>query len=356
MNKKVSVIIMNKKVSVIIPCYNVEAYVEVALLSIIHQTYKNLEIICIDDCSTDNTFDILSRIAKSDSRIVLLRNEQNLKLIKTLNKAIGLATGDYIARMDADDFSLPERIEKQLSFLEKNNLKVCGTLVAFYRNGKLKKSLQLATLHNAMFLMSFFDSPLIHPSTLIVAESLKKFRYTDNEQSFLIEDYELWCRMFSENIPLGNLKEYLFVYRINEAGESQTKKQIQIQNHLIQAEKTIKNSIGISISKKSLWLISGFIGNFSPEWIDVKNAIAELIQIVVAFHQKYQLTENEKQEIINWLHFKQLYILQIAIRKGDTKTKCFSSFWFLTKSTYLVKMITLKALLPFNSNEIYKLL
>lgn len=76
------------------------------------QTYKNLEIIVINDCSSDNTGKILQCLATEDSRIVYVENKINLKLPKTLNKGIALAKGEYIARMDADDVSLPERLEK----------------------------------------------------------------------------------------------------------------------------------------------------------------------------------------------------------------------------------------------------
>jgi len=108
----------NSLVSVLIPCYNCEEYVEEAVMSIIKQTYPNLEILVIDDGSTDNTGNILKILAKEDPRIIYIKNEENLKLIATLNKGLNLCKGKYIARMDADDISLPTRIEKQVNFLE----------------------------------------------------------------------------------------------------------------------------------------------------------------------------------------------------------------------------------------------
>ena len=108
-------------VSVLIPCYNVERYVVEAVGSISNQTYKNLEIIAINDCSTDRTGELLMQLAREDSRIRVVTNEVNLKLIQTLNKGIGMCNGEYIARMDADDISLPTRIEKEVRFLEENN-------------------------------------------------------------------------------------------------------------------------------------------------------------------------------------------------------------------------------------------
>ena len=113
------------KVSVIIPCYNAAEYLSEALDSIIVQTHRNIEIICVDDGSIDNTSVLLSNYATQYNNVRVVTNECNLKLIKTLNKAIDLATGDYIARMDADDVALPNRIEHQLKFILEKDLDIC---------------------------------------------------------------------------------------------------------------------------------------------------------------------------------------------------------------------------------------
>ncbi|MCL1868504.1 MAG: glycosyltransferase [Paludibacter sp.] len=346
----------NKKVSVIIPCYNAEQYVEKAVLSIMQQTYANLEIICIDDCSTDKTFEILSRLAEKDERIMLVRNEINLKLTDTLNKGVDLASGYYIARMDADDFSLPFRIEKQVDFVEKNNLKVCGTFTVFYRKGKFEKRLQIASLPEIFLLTALFDSPMIHPSVLALTDTMKKFRYIVSSQSYILEDYDLWCRMLLEKIPMGNIKEYLFVYRINELGETQSKKNIQVENHLALAEKMILSVIGKPVAIKSLRLISGLVGDFQPHWNDIKNAMTELKHIYSVYTKKFHLTKNGQAEAKSWLHWKQLYILQFGVRKGNIKTKLLSGIWFVLKSPYLVKLFAEKTLLPFNKKQMYQLL
>ena len=98
-------------VSIILPCFNASKYIDVALKSILNQNYKNIEVIVIDDGSTDNTLTILEQYSKVDSRIKLFENSKNKGLIYTLNKAILLANGEYIARMDADDISMLDRIE-----------------------------------------------------------------------------------------------------------------------------------------------------------------------------------------------------------------------------------------------------
>jgi glycosyltransferase involved in cell wall biosynthesis len=92
-------------ISVIIPTYNVENYIIDSVNSIINQTYKNIEIIIVDDNSNDNTFKILNSLKELDSRIKLYKNNKNLKIVNTLNFAISVSSGEYIARMDGDDIS-----------------------------------------------------------------------------------------------------------------------------------------------------------------------------------------------------------------------------------------------------------
>ena len=106
----------NIKISVVMAVYNGEKYLRSAIDSILSQTYIDFEFIIIDDCSTDNTANILE--SYTDSRIQIIRNEKNLRLPASLNKGLKIAKGKYIARMDADDIAMPDRFEKQVKYLE----------------------------------------------------------------------------------------------------------------------------------------------------------------------------------------------------------------------------------------------
>ena len=108
------------KISIIMSVYNGEDYLSEAIESVLNQTFKDFELIVINDCSTDSTGEILNRFAELDKRVKVHTNEVNLRLPSSLNKAIALAQGKYIARMDADDICLPERLEKQYKFMEDN--------------------------------------------------------------------------------------------------------------------------------------------------------------------------------------------------------------------------------------------
>lgn len=217
-------------VSVIIPCYNTEKYVESAVRSIMSQTYKNLEIIVTDDCSTDNTFSILEKLADEDNRIKLFKNETNLKIVKTLNKMVQLANGKYIARMDADDISLPERIEKQVEFLEKNSdIAFCGTNAwHINENGKkIGKSVLPINSDDVRKLLPFF-STFYHP-TVMFRKSLCSTNLYSSDFLY-VEDYELWCRLiFNEKLKATNLKDNLLNYRMfsNQTSKLHAKEQIK---------------------------------------------------------------------------------------------------------------------------------
>lgn len=321
---------INSKVSVIIPCYNAELHVEKAVLSIMNQTYKNLEIICLDDGSTDGTLEILNKLAKDDFRLVIVQNQSNLKLIKTLNLGLELASGDFIARMDSDDYSAFDRIEKQLKYLEKNNLDVCGTFTYYYyenRRPSVSKKVHFLSTPKSLLISSLFDSPLIHPSVLGKSCVFKQFMYSDNTKSYLIEDYEMWCRMFKNNVEIGVLPEYLFYYRINPRGESLTKKEIQNENKLSLSRDVISETIGFTPSANSVSLISGIKIKEKINLTIIEQAINDLGQIFEQFTINHNLTTKEFEDVKKWFNHKLFYLHMQTVKNGVFKAKIFSGIY-----------------------------
>ena len=119
------------KVSVVMPAYNAEAYIGAAMESILSQSFGDFEFLILNDCSTDGTEAIIQ--SYDDPRIVYIKNEKNMGVAATLNKGLAAAQGEYIARMDADDFSLPQRFEKQVAYLDAHpEVVVLGTQVQFF--------------------------------------------------------------------------------------------------------------------------------------------------------------------------------------------------------------------------------
>lgn len=207
---------MKPDISVIMSVYNGEEYLIEAIESVRNQTFKNWELIVINDCSTDSTAKILADFSLKDERVKVHTNEVNLRLPSSLNKAISLCTGKYIARMDADDICLPERLEKQYKFMEENSdvaLSSCRFLTVkngVYASGGAGGRCDFKALR-AMLLVS---NPILHPGVIARAEIMKKFNY--DTTLTCTEDLELWTRMARNNQKLQILPECLLIYRLHD--------------------------------------------------------------------------------------------------------------------------------------------
>lgn len=196
--------------------YNGEAYLEEAIESVINQTFKSWELIVINDCSTDSTSQILAKIAATDDRIRVYTNEVNLKLPSSLNKAISFCTGKYIARMDADDICLSNRLEKQYRFMEDHpNITLSSCRFMTVKNGIYTPGGAGARCdHDAIQALLLMTNPILHPGVIAKADILKKLNY--DTSLTCTEDLELWTRMAAENYQLQIQPEYLFIYRLHD--------------------------------------------------------------------------------------------------------------------------------------------
>ena len=207
---------MIPQISVIMSVYNGETYLEEAIESVRKQTFKNWELIIINDCSTDSTSEILADFSLKDERIKVHTNEVNLKLPASLNKAISLCSGKYIARMDADDICLPDRLEKQYKFMEENKdvaLSSCRFMTVkngVYASGGAGGRCD----NNALRAMLLVVNPILHPGVIGKAEVMKKFNY--DTTLTCTEDLELWTRMAIENQKIQILPECLLIYRLHD--------------------------------------------------------------------------------------------------------------------------------------------
>lgn len=204
-------------ITVLLPCYNAMPFLESALDSIQKQTHENLEILCIDDGSKDETLTYLQEQAKADPRIKIVVNEENLGLIKTLNKGVQLAEGKYIARMDADDVSKLDRIEKQLTFLEDNELDIVGgNIDVVSADGRiLKKEVVRNFDMTETAIASYLFTPIIHPTVFAKSIVLKLEPYDFSKTSLHTEDYELWTRLIRKGCKIANMPESILQLRKN---------------------------------------------------------------------------------------------------------------------------------------------
>jgi len=227
-------------VTVLMSVYNGERFLKEAIDSILNQTFTDFEFLIINDGSTDRSVEIIE--SYEDPRIRLINNEKNLKLIASLNKGISLARGKYIARMDCDDVSMPDRLEKEVDFLEKSlDYGLVGTYYTVIDGeGKDQYNVSYPSSNELIKLFLSLNCPLAHGSIMGRTELFKQNLY-GSEESYAVEDYELWTRM-SKVTKIHNIPEYLFKYRIYGESFSDTKTQLMYNQTLEISKKLYINN------------------------------------------------------------------------------------------------------------------
>ena len=217
--------IMSKspEISVLMPVFNAERYLKSAIDSILNQTFQDFEFVIINDGSTDSSEEVI--LSYNDSRINYYKNAENIGLIATLNKGMGLCNGRFVARMDADDISLPKRLQKQWDFLNKHpEIVMVGSDVEMIdvQNQRIK-DVQFCPVH-LLKTQLFFGNTFAHPSILIRKDILSEFSY--NSDYIYAEDYFLWSQI-AFKYPVANLPEILIKYRVHQESVSLQNKQQQ---------------------------------------------------------------------------------------------------------------------------------
>lgn len=197
-------------ISVIMPVYNGEEYLAEAIDSILAQTFSNFEFIIIDDASTDRTPSILRKYAEMDSRVRIITNEINKKIAASLNYGIAVARSPLVARMDADDWSHPERLEKQLTFMQANpDVGICGTWLEVYETGDVW---EWPCADARIRVHMLFNSPIAHPTVMMRRNILM------NAGCYALdmppaEDYDLWEKLSQLDVTFANIPAVLLRYR-----------------------------------------------------------------------------------------------------------------------------------------------
>ena len=206
---------MNNKVSVLMSVYNTNArYLRKSIESILQQTYSHFEFIIVLDCPNDKSEIIVEEYAEKDSRIKIINNEHNLGLTKSLNVALEHATGDFIARMDADDFSVPTRLEVEVDYLESHaDVGVVGGHV--YTGIKGQRSMTACSKNHEITkaFMLFHNAGVPHP-TAMFRRVINGEKVYYNEDILKGQDYELWSRLVMKT-KIVTLNQILLIYRIH---------------------------------------------------------------------------------------------------------------------------------------------
>ena len=220
------------KISVIMGIYNCEDTLAEAIDSIIAQTYKNWNIVMCDDCSTDGTYNVAKQyVDVYPEKFILLKNDKNMGLNYTLNHCLRYADGDYIARMDGDDISYPDRFEKEMDFLLKNpEYSIVSTQMEYFDNeGVFGKSSNSGEPSQESLVRG---TPFCHATCIVKKDAYNSVDgYSVSDKLLRVEDYHLWVKMYAKGYKGYNLPQVLysmrddrnaikrrkFRYRINEA-------------------------------------------------------------------------------------------------------------------------------------------
>lgn len=316
------------EITVLMPVYNAAEYIRETINSVLNQTFTDFEFLIINDGSTDESESIIK--SYSDPRIRLVNNEQNMKLIATLNKGIELAQGKYIARMDADDICLPTRLEKQYQAMEANpDVALCGTGIKmmgkkFFQPVVIKEP---EVIRNVMRAYNVF----FHPTVMFRRSILMEEGYRYNPNYLHAEDYQLF-QLMSEKHKLMNVDETLLLYRLSPGGIS------RVHN-------TAQQTMTYTITTEALQRI-GFTfdrNQYADRYLS-KDQILEIKEKIEQFF--FQAGNREEiKSVLSWLW---LDLSNRGSHHGFWMWRTFSSLKPLeTKSLYksLVRKFYLKCLL-----------
>ncbi|WP_298037722.1 glycosyltransferase [uncultured Desulfuromonas sp.] len=200
------------KVTVLMPVYNGERFLHDSIKSILQQTFEDFEFLIIDDGSSDASNEVVESF--KDSRIRLRKNKNNSGLVNVLNDGLRFARGDYVARMDCDDISLPERLAAQVAFLEAHpRVGVCGTWYRSFGDGGGRVT-RTPTEPEDIRAGMLFKSVIGHPTVMFNRELLQRHKLRYDSRFVHVEDYELWARALG-CFDMANVGKVLLRYRVH---------------------------------------------------------------------------------------------------------------------------------------------
>lgn len=332
-----------KKLAVLIPTYNSAQYLKESIDSILNQTYSNFDLYIYDDCSTDNSKEIIENY--NDRRVFYERNNKNLGISKTLNKGLDrlLPNYEFIARMDADDWAFPERFEKQISYLEANkSIMLCGTQ-GFWLKKIFENPLsgwEYPITNNYLKLYLLFAASFGHSSIVLRSDffSSNNLRYDENIKT--CEDWNLWIRV-SKNGEVSNLPDFLMKYRI-----------VHTSNHRSEKNKNIH-------FKERAIIISNYWKTFSidlsPEQVfeyyyssdeNIKHHFQSKLKIIIDSFNKLFLNYAKDLKKEDKLKFQYLLARKVSdFWKRSNVTSYNPVIWFiiLTKVKFIGKFRLIKS-------------
>jgi glycosyltransferase involved in cell wall biosynthesis len=264
-------------ISVVMPVYNGAQYLRESIESILNQTYKDFELLIFNDGSTDNSLEIIK--SYRDERIITLTQNMSQGCVVHLNHGIKIAKGKYIARMDADDISMPERFEKQIDFLENNpSISLVGCF-GYYIDSESKTTgmLPKPVGPDQIQKSCLYYGPHIHPTIMFRKKVIQKIG-NYREKYLFVEDIDLYYRLIFAGYKTDNIPEYLFKYRVHPLSTNrffkeknqksfqlkwETQKQFNLHYTALEIVSIyIHYILGIMLSYKQKTLLERFVKKF----------------------------------------------------------------------------------------------
>lgn len=279
------------------PCFNAERYIRFAINSILNQTYKNFEFIIIDDGSHDSTVGIIESF--EDDRILFLKREKNHGITSALNFGLRKAKGDFIARMDADDFSYPNRLEVQVNFLINHpEYILCGSQYKFMGTEITSDLIQSWCL---LKFMLFRCNQILHPSVMFRRKIISDNNLFYNEGLIISQDYEFWIRMMKFG-KLCNLPMVLLDYRVhnNQISNKKFKRQKSLD---IKSRTIYLNQYGIKVDHQ----LDDFINRFFSVSKSIKIIDFPILSEILIHIERY-VSDKCEQERYHFRYFKKIII------------------------------------------------
>lgn len=324
---------MSPLVSVILPVYNGAKYLEKALNSILDQTMPDFELIIVNDASTDESHTILEKFAQQDTRICLYINEINLGLPRTLNRCLELACGEYIARMDQDDISLPERLEKQVKFMQTHlDIDICGSWAKIIGNHE-GEVWSYPCEHDEIYAKMLFNNYLIHPSVMMRTLAFRQHELFYDSSATRLEDYDLWSRALPL-VRFANIPEPLLYYRLHGANTGDLHGDKQREERALIYERFL-HRLGVEYTQEDIILHERISSKKFMADLPFLKQVREWLERIESANEKNRLIPSDalKTELgARWTqvcHFSRAYSLLICFEILNSRLRFYNKVGFL---------------------------
>jgi len=272
-------------ISVVMPVFNGERFVSEAIESVLRQSYEHIEFIIVDDGSTDSTPHILASFANTDPRVQVVQQPRNVGFREALNEGCRRSKGEFIARMDADDVSLPERLSRQLATMRADpELGAIGSFVQVIDEHGQRGPVKTFPINPGMvaWSMAFFNS-LAHPAVMMRRDIVEAVGWYPDGCSGGTEDYALFIQL-SRITRLGNVPEVLLLYRIWSGSMSLTSAEKQAADGARILRQSVFDACGLDISVNDVRALYGLATDLYPR---TRADIRHLADIIVRLQTSY---------------------------------------------------------------------